>query len=112
MVARGGAYLSPQVSDQVCCIADSDGRSGIEPDGASALEVLSPRELQVLRMVAEGKTSKEIAVTLDLREQTVRSYRKTMMKKLGVNNVAGLTQLALSAGLTHFSAGETVAGGE
>jgi hypothetical protein len=44
----------------------------------------------VLRLVAEGKTSKEIAVLLDLREQTVRSYRKTMMKKLGVNNVAGL----------------------
>jgi len=35
-----------------------------------------------------------------------------LMKKLGVNNVAGLTQLALSAGLTHFSAGEAVAGGE
>jgi DNA-binding CsgD family transcriptional regulator len=35
-----------------------------------------------------------------LKEQTVRSYRKTMMKKLGVNNVAGLTQLALSTGLT------------
>jgi two-component system, NarL family, nitrate/nitrite response regulator NarL len=56
----------------------------------------------VLRMVAEGKTSKEIAVMLDLREQTVRSYRKTMMKKLGVNNVAGLTQLALSTGLTQL----------
>ena len=39
---------------------------------------------------------------LDLHEQTVRSYRKTMMKKLGVNNVAGLTQLALSTGLTHL----------
>ena len=39
---------------------------------------------------------------LDLGQQTVRSYRKTMMKKLGVNNVAGLTQLALSAGLTRF----------
>jgi DNA-binding CsgD family transcriptional regulator len=68
--------------------------------------VLSPRELQVLRMVAEGKTSKEIAVMLDLREQTVRSYRKTMMKKLGVNNVAGLTQLALSTGLTQLQRGQ------
>jgi two-component system, NarL family, nitrate/nitrite response regulator NarL len=66
----------------------------------AALESLSPREVQVLRQVAEGKTSKEIAVLLDLREQTIRSYRKTMMKKLGVNNVAGLTQLALSTGLT------------
>jgi DNA-binding CsgD family transcriptional regulator len=44
-------------------------------------------------------------VLLDLREQTVRSYRKTMMKKLGVNNVAGLTQLALSTGLTQAAHG-------
>ena len=40
---------------------------------------------------------------LDLGLQTVRSYRKTMMKKLGVNNVAGLTQLALAAGITHWN---------
>jgi DNA-binding NarL/FixJ family response regulator len=101
MVARGGAYLSPQVSDRLLSrIQKGDLESHRT---APALEVLSPRELQVLRMVAEGKTSKEIAVTLDLREQTVRSYRKTMMKKLGVNNVAGLTQLALSTGLTQLS---------
>ena len=43
------------------------------------------------------------AVMLDLGLQTVRSYRKTMMKKIGVNNIAGLTQLALSAGLTRFT---------
>jgi len=55
-----------------------------------------------LRLVAEGKTSKEIAVMLDLGLQTVRSYRKTMMKKLGVNNVAGITQVALAAGITRF----------
>jgi len=68
----------------------------------SVVEALSPRELQVLRLVAEGKTSKEIAVLLDLGLQTVRSYRKTMMKKLGVSNVAGLTQVALAAGITRF----------
>jgi two-component system NarL family response regulator len=56
--------------------------------------------LQVLRLVADGKTSKEIATLLELSEQTVRSYRKTMMRKLGVNNVAGLTQLALSTGVS------------
>ena len=42
---------------------------------------------------------------LELGEQTVRSYRKTLMKKLGVNNVAGLTQMALSAGLRQWRPG-------
>jgi DNA-binding NarL/FixJ family response regulator len=59
--------------------------------------------LQVLRLVAEGMTSKDIATMLDLGLQTIRSYRKTMMKKLGVNNVASLTHLALSSGLTQFN---------
>ena len=96
-VAKGGSYLSPQVSDKLLArIQRGDIESKRLP---TALEGLSPRELQVLRLVAEGKTSKEIAVMLDLGLQTVRSYRKTMMKKLNVNNVAGLTQLALSAGL-------------
>ncbi|HUS06768.1 MAG TPA: response regulator transcription factor [Bryobacteraceae bacterium] len=103
-VAKGGSYLSPQVSDRLLHrIQRGDLESKQVP---SALEGLSPRELQVLRLVAEGKTSKEIAVMLDLGLQTVRSYRKTMMKKLSVNNVAGLTQLALSAGLTRFAAPE------
>jgi DNA-binding NarL/FixJ family response regulator len=103
MVAAGGMYLSPQVSDRLLSrIQKGDLESRGTP---TVLESLSPREVQVLRLVAEGKTSKEIAVLLDLREQTVRSYRKTMMKKLGVNNVAGLTQLALSTGLTQAARG-------
>lgn len=99
-VAGGGAYLSPQISGRLLsCIEKGDVEPRTEP---SILTGLSPRERQVLRMVAEGQTSKEIAVMLDLREQTVRSYRKTMMKKLGVDNIAGLTQLALSTGLTRI----------
>ncbi len=97
-VAKGGSYLSPQVSDKLLSrIQRGDMETTKVPD---TLDVLSPRELQVLRMVAEGKTSKDIAIVLNLGLQTVRSYRKTMMKKLGVNNVAGLTHLAMSAGLT------------
>ncbi len=99
-VARGGSYLSSQVSDRLLNRIQK-GDLDLKAQH-SALEGLSPRELQVLRLVAEGKTSKDIAVMLDLGLQTVRSYRKTMMKKLGVNNVAGLTQLALSEGLTHW----------
>jgi DNA-binding NarL/FixJ family response regulator len=107
MVARGGAYLSPQVSDRLLSRIQKGDLEHRKPQ--EALEKLSPRELQVLRLVAEGKTSKEIAVVLDLKEQTVRSYRKTMMKKLGVNNVAGLTQLSLSTGLTQLTKTHAVA---
>jgi DNA-binding NarL/FixJ family response regulator len=97
-VAKGGSYLSPQVSDQLLSrIRRGDLESKLT---AAPLESLSPRELQVMRLVAEGRTSKEIAGLLDLGEQTVRSYRKTLMKKLRVNNVAGLTRVALAAGLT------------
>jgi DNA-binding NarL/FixJ family response regulator len=103
-VAKGGSYLSPQVSDRLLSrIQKGDLDSKPLP---SVLESLSPRELQVMRLVAEGKTSKEIAAVLELGLQTVRSYRKTMMKKLGVSNVAGLTQMALAAGLTRFSSPE------
>jgi DNA-binding NarL/FixJ family response regulator len=101
LVAAGGMYVSPEVSDLLLNrIQKGDMKTRT---GSSALDGLSPRELQVLRLVAEGKTSKEIAVLLDLKEQTVRTYRKTMMKKLGVNNIAGLTQLALSHGITPAS---------
>jgi len=104
-VARGGTYLSADVSDGLLRrLQNGNLDSGMQ---RPLIEGLSPRELQVMRMVAEGKTSKEIAVLLDLGLQTVRGYRKTMMKKLGVNNVAELTQAALAAGITHQPESET-----
>lgn len=97
--ARGGSYLSSRLSDRLLtCFQRGHPRTRERRPPES----LSTRELQVLRLVAEGKTGKDIAVMLDLGLQTLRSYRKTMMKKLGVNNVAGLTQLALAEGLTHW----------
>jgi NarL family two-component system response regulator LiaR len=99
-VAKGGSYLSPQVSDKLLRrIQRGDVESRLIP---TAVESLAPRELQVMRLVAEGRTSKEIAALLDLGLQTVRSYRKSLMKKLHVNNVAGLMQVALAAGLTRL----------
>jgi two-component system, NarL family, response regulator LiaR len=97
MVAAGGMYVSPQVSDRLLMrIKKGNLEAKATPP---ALAGLSPRELQVLRLVAEGKSSKEIAGLLDLSEQTVRSYRKTLMRKLHVNNAVTLTQLAYSTGL-------------
>jgi DNA-binding NarL/FixJ family response regulator len=96
-VARGGTFLSPKVSETLMRRLQN---GDVEPAAPQGVQGLSRRELQVMRMVAEGKTSKDIAVALDLGLQTVRSYRKTMMKKLGVSNVAGLTQMALAHGIT------------
>jgi two-component system, NarL family, response regulator LiaR len=97
-VARGSSYLSPNVSERLL----SRIRRGEEAEIAGRhplLSQLTPREFQVLGMIVEGKASKEIAVMLGLGVETVRSYRKTMMKKLNVNNVAGLIRVALAAGL-------------
>jgi DNA-binding NarL/FixJ family response regulator len=103
-VSKGGSYLSPQVSDHLLTrIQRGDLESKALP---GPLDGLSPRERQVLRLVSEGKTSKDIAVMLDLGLQTVRTYRKTLMKKIGVTNVASLTQVALSAGLTGWGRSE------
>ena len=98
MVARGGSYLSPQVSDRLLRRIQRGDMAGAA--AAAPIDSLSPRELQVMRLVAEGHTSKEIATLLHLGLQTVRSYRKTLMRKLGVTNAASLTQLAVSAGVS------------
>lgn len=104
MVATGGIYVSPQVSDR---LLERIQKGNLEVLSVpSALATLSPRELQVLRLVAEGNSSKEIATVLALSEQTVRSYRKTLMRKLHVNNAVTLTQLAYSSGLTPVRSGD------
>jgi DNA-binding NarL/FixJ family response regulator len=97
ITARGGSYLSPRLSDRLLERLQNGESGGRRRDSVGGL---SPRELQVMRLVAGGKTSKEAAEELGLSLQTVRSYRKALMKKLGVGNVAGLTQIAIAAGVT------------
>jgi DNA-binding NarL/FixJ family response regulator len=84
-VSKGGSYLSPQAS---ACLVSRIRTGGDTPQ--VPLNGLSPRELQVLGLITDGKASKEIAVLLDLTLQTVKGYRKTLMKKLRATNVAGL----------------------
>ncbi len=97
IVSQGGCYLSSDVSNHLLTRIQ---RGDLDlKDTADPLARLSPREQQVLRLIAGGKTSKDIANLLDLGLQTVRTYRKTLMKKIGVTNTAALTQIALAAGL-------------
>jgi DNA-binding NarL/FixJ family response regulator len=116
VVAKGGSYLSPQVSDKLLHRIQSGNLN--DRRETNPLDVLTPRESQVMRLIADGKTSKEVAVLLNLGHETVRSYRKALMKKLGVTNVAELTQLALrhktgalESGNIHFAHTTLEAGG-
>jgi len=103
VVAKGGSYLSPQVSDKLLHRIQAGNLADKVEN--SPLDVLTPREAQVMRLIADGKTSKEVAVLLNLGHETVRSYRKALMKKLGVSNVAELTQLALRHNTSALGAG-------
>ena len=100
-VVAGDTYFSPEVSSRLLFRVQGRGKHSEDAE-TSAMDALSPRELQVVRLVAQGKTSKEVAVDLNLREQTIRSYRKTLMKKLEINNTSSLTRLAYAAGLVEF----------
>jgi DNA-binding NarL/FixJ family response regulator len=95
-VVRGGTYFGAQVADRLL--------SGVQlgklrAPARAGHESLSPREQQVLRLTVEGKSNKEAATLLHLEVHTVRSYRKTMMAKLGASNVAQLIQVATASGL-------------
>jgi len=66
---------------------------------ASALSVLSPRERDVLVGVTRGETNKQIALSLGISPRTVETHRESLMDKLGIRTVAGLTKLAMAEGL-------------
>ena len=87
----GETYLSPAISNLIV-----DGYlSGAQP----LSDPLTPRERQVLQLVAEGKTSKEIAMLLGLTVKTAESYRTRLMEKLDIHETAGLVRYAIRHGL-------------
>lgn len=92
-VLAGGRYVSPAVAEKLAEAAAAGGAS-LTPH-----ENLSLRELQVLQMIARGKTIKEIAADLDLSEKTVATYRQRISAKLGLGSNVELTRYALQHGL-------------
>jgi DNA-binding NarL/FixJ family response regulator len=92
-VMRGESWLSPAVSRQV--VEGYVQRTG----GESASEVLTARQREVLRLVAGGKSTKEIAFLLNLSVKTVETHRAQIMDRLGIRDVAGLVRYALRTGL-------------
>jgi DNA-binding NarL/FixJ family response regulator len=90
-VSRGGVYLSPGVSRVVVEAYLSKAELPSDP--------LSPRERQVLQLVAEGRTTKEVATELGVTVKTAESYRADIMEKLDIHETAGLVRYAIRHGL-------------
>lgn len=99
-VADGGTYLSRGVTDVV--LEDYVRRvSGEQAASAPpATRGLSSREREVLQLIAEGLSTKQIATQLHLSGKTIETHRRQIMDKLGIYNIAGLIKFALREGLT------------
>jgi two-component system response regulator NreC len=90
---KGNAYLSPGISRYAVesCL--------LKTNGQAPAEILSPRELQVLHLIAEGNTTRAIAMQLKLTVKTAGSYRTSLMSKLDIHETAGLVRYAVRRGL-------------
>jgi DNA-binding NarL/FixJ family response regulator len=93
-VVRGETYLSPPVSKRV--VDEYVSRTGGTPD---PLASLTRRQREILQLVAEGHTSKDIAQRLGLSYRTVETHRNQMMKRLGVTDITGLVRFAVRSGV-------------
>lgn len=92
-VANGETYLSPRVSRQVV-------QSLVRPpDVEPGLEILSPRQREILKAVATGRTTKQIAYDLGLSIKTIETHRAQVMERLGIHDVAGLVRYSIRIGL-------------
>jgi two-component system response regulator NreC len=96
MVMSGKTYLSHEVTD----IVVKDYVSSSQPAESSAFQLLSPREREVLQLLAEGKTSALIGEKLHISVKTVETHRQQIMVKLKIRSVAELTKYAIREGLT------------
>lgn len=93
-VHAGGTFFSPAAVRRLSALDDPS-----EAPPAASLESLTPRERDVLRGVARGLTNKAIAAELGISPRTVEAHRESLMRKLQIHSVAGLTRFALEAGL-------------
>jgi two-component system, NarL family, response regulator NreC len=89
--SRGGVYLSSEVSRAVVQAYQNKTELSSEP--------LSPRERQVLQLIAEGKTTKEVAGVLNISVKTAETHRTRIMEKLDIHETAGLVRYAIRRGL-------------
>ena len=90
-VARGETYLSKEIDEKK---SKKEGKPAAENQDGNQFEMLSPREKEILKLVAEENTSLEIGKLLCISEKTVEKHRASIMNKLSVRNIAGLVRVA------------------
>lgn len=100
LVLTHKTYLSPGVTD----IVVKDYVQGAPPAEPSVFSVLSPREREVLQLMAEGKSTNQIADCLHVSVKTIETHRQQVMHKLNIHSVAELTKYAIREGLTTLEA--------
>jgi DNA-binding NarL/FixJ family response regulator len=92
---KGGKYITPQIAGDLL----ESMRHGA-PAGVKASDDLTPRQREVLQLVAEGRSAKQIAATLHISRRTAEFHKARLMATLGVNNTAELIQYAMRMGVT------------
>ncbi len=95
-VRAGGTYLHPSISTKV---VDGYLKKQSARTSADTIDVLTAREREILQLIAEGHTNKQIAGLLVLSVKTIENHRTRIMGKLEIHNVAGLTRYAISRGI-------------
>jgi DNA-binding NarL/FixJ family response regulator len=98
-VAAGKGYLSPSICSRVISSYVGRNEPAQELGRVASWEILTPRELEVLQLVAEGYKTREIADYLSLSVKTIVKHRARMMQKLELSNVAAVTAYAIDNGL-------------
>ncbi len=101
-VMRDEIYLSPRISKHVI----AGFLKGNSAQDSSSLDVLTARQREILQMIAEGKSTKEIAFGLDLSVKTVETHRAALMERLDIHDVAGLVLYAVRKGLVSVDRNE------
>jgi DNA-binding NarL/FixJ family response regulator len=95
-VIANHSYLSPEIAD----VMIKDYKDILSKKPLSAFSILTNREREVLQLLAEGKTTKDIAARLNVSVKTIETYRHQIMDKLHVHSLADLTKYAIKEGLT------------
>jgi DNA-binding NarL/FixJ family response regulator len=97
-VSNGETYLSPAIAKHVVDGFLQRG-AGAAPEVGESLDGLTPRQREILQLVAEGRSTKDVAQLLELSIKTVETHRSQIMARLDIHDVAGLVRYAIRTGL-------------